>query len=520
MTHPDQPPIVDEGTEASFCDMLTALCIPKKAALPPPYYQDEFVTLYCAKNEDILPLLPAESIHAVVTDPPYGLEFMGKEWDAPWQVSSQSALFGKGQRKTPGWGVTRNPTCRICSGRLRGATKCACPAPAWDEAPTATRIRQMQGFQAWCEKWASLLLPLLLPGAHLLAFGGTRTYHRMVCAVEDAGLEIRDCIMFLHSQGFPKSLSVSKALDRKAGMERDTIGINTHGSGPHKTKLANHAPGDTGIGYMDGSGKTFALTAPASDAAKQWNGWGTALKPAFEPIVLARKPLVGNVADNVMQYGTGALNIDASRIPTGENLNGGAYAKNGQPRYDGTEHWRYKREGHAGAYTQPTGRWPANLIHDGSPEVLAEFAQYGEKTSSPHARTSRASMGYAGQSHDFTTHGVADSGSIARFFYCSKPSAQEREWFNKNPCVKSLSLMQYLIRLVTPPGGTLLDCFSGSGSTLLAAKSLGFKSIGIEQSEADCETTAKRLRQGVLPFAAPQPEPDAPRPVDLQSGLL
>jgi len=157
------------------------------------------VELFHGDCLEIIPRLVAEGrvVDAICTDPPYGLEFMGQEWDAPWQMSSKSALFGKRERATPGWGVTRNANCQKCGGRLRGAKKCSCDEPEWDEAPNSTRLRQMAAFQDWSLEWARACFDILRPGGFLLAFGGTRTFHRMVCAIEDAGFVIQDSILEL-----------------------------------------------------------------------------------------------------------------------------------------------------------------------------------------------------------------------------------------------------------------------------------------------------------------------------------
>jgi hypothetical protein len=322
--------------------------------------------------------LAENSVDAIVTDPPYGLGFMGKAWDAL--------------------------------------------PPGLDFAVEALRI--------------------LKPGGHLLAFGGTRTWHRLAVAVEDAGFELRDSIAWLYGSGFPKSLDVSKAIDKAAGAERtEVVGITRKGMVPGPSTLvgnpAQREPAD--------------ITAPATDAARQWEGWGTALKPAFEPIVVARKPLIGTVAANVLAYGTGALNIDASRIAH-QTINGGNLADN--PHLRGTK----KRAapvatgfGSAGgetALTSGQGRWPANVILD---EPQADHL-----------------------------------GEVARYFYTAKAPKSERPVVDgvAHPTVKPLALMRWLIKLATPPGGTILDPFAGSGTTVEAALLEGFDVIGVER-EAD-----------------------------------
>lgn len=340
---------------------------------------------------EVMASMPESSVDSIVTDPPYGLSFMGKDWD----------------HGVPGEAF-------------------------WREA-----------------------LRVAKPGAHLLAFGGTRTHHRLMCAIEDAGWEIRDCLGWLYGSGFPKSLDVSKAIDKQAGVER---------------------------------GGEYLESSPATPEAVRWQGWGTALKPAWEPIVLARKPLIGTVAQNVLEHGTGALNIDGCRVETKDNLNGGAYAKNGTVRNDG---WGMQRGG-AGEYKQPQGRFPANLIHDGSDEVVGEFPNVKAGVAIRH-RSGGKNCHSDINKPPMDDMGYGDSGSASRFFYCAKASKSERGEGNNHPTVKPLSLMRYLCRLVTPPGGVVLDPFTGSGSTLLAALKEGFRFIGIEKEPKYVEITLRRL---------------------------
>lgn len=371
---------------------------------------------------EILPTLDADSIDSCVTDPPYGLKFMGKEWD--------HGVPGK---------------------------------PFWEET-----------------------LRVLKPGAHLLAFGGTRTYHRLACAIEDAGFEIRDCIMWVYGSGFPKSMNVGKAIDKAAGAERRVVGFDRK-----KALQQTQASGTKAHGVP----QEIDITAPSTEEAKQWDGWGTALKPACEPIVVARKPLSEKtVAANVLKWGTGAINVDGCRVETTENLNSGAYAKEGSSRHDGSENWRYKRDGDAGTYAQPTGRWPANLIHDGSEEVVEGFPQTTSGKRNPSScNKSKTSLSvsigkFSSDVYDGNTYD--DSGSAARFFYCAKASKKERNG-SKHPTVKPLALMKYLVSLVTPPDGIALDNFLGSGTTAEAALE-GFRFLGIEKYHG-LEDTIRRL---------------------------
>ena len=296
--------------------------------------------------------LPDASVDAIVTDPPYELGFMGKGWD-----------------KT---GVAND-------------------VAVWAEC-----------------------LRVLKPGGYLLAFSGTRTYHRMVCAVEDAGFEIRDQLAWVYGSGFPKSHN-----------------------GP-------------------------------------WGG--TALKPAWEPIVMARKPLIGTVEENWMVHGTGALNVEGCRVETDENLNGGAYAK---VRQESTSEWATLHKTTGAEFVQPAGRWPANLAHDGSDEVLAAFPQAPGQQGATGNRT----QGVCYSAVTETGEGIAprpDAGSAARFFYCAKASRRDRGDDNTHPTVKPTDLMRWLVRLVTPAGGVLLDPFTASGCSAKAARLHGCQFVGCE----------------------------------------
>lgn len=271
------------------------------------------------KSEVVLATLPDGCVDAVVTDPPYGLEFMGKEWDSFGKAPTGGAAFtpdgmGKGFAALPSFTGSPNPTCRNCKGSLRGNdrkgfSRCRCDKPDFPNS----RLRQMVAFQEWFSDQAKELFRVLKPGGHLLAFGGSRTYHRLACAIEDAGFEIRDQIMWLYGSGFPKSLDVGKAIDKMAGAEREIVGRK---GGRYASPKQDFRGGKHHHGADTQKTALFdSITAPATEAAKQWDGWGTALKPAHEPIVVARKPLEGTVVANVLKHGTGALNIDACRIP-------------------------------------------------------------------------------------------------------------------------------------------------------------------------------------------------------------
>ena len=460
---------------------------------------------------ELLAEMPDNSVDSIVTDPPYELGFMGKSWDNS--------------------GIAYN-------------------VELWSQA-----------------------LRVLKPGGHLLAFGGSRTYHRLASAIEDAGFEIRDQIMYLYGSGFPKSHNVSKAIDKNNG-ESDRLlrfvkwmkttglkagqinqAIEKADVGSHYLRLDQPAiptaelwaklrpliadvpewvdelvnrieaerevvgtkPSSLGGTVAAGErnqeiidyhkNKIVDITAPATDAAKQWDGWGTALKPAHEPIVVARKPLIGTVATNVLTYGTGALNIDGSRVGT----DGGTK--------DITKGEGIKSNKVYGTYAAATtvdalvGRWPANVIHDGSEEVLEGFPNTKGVVRKPTGKgILNPETGWNANSMiDTTVRGFADSGSAARFFYCAKASKSERNagleglperksdtrsdvaaglWAqmeapkaNFHPTVKPLALMRYLVKLVTPPNGTVLDPFLGSGTTAVATILEGFNWMGCEMTE-------------------------------------
>ena len=368
---------------------------------------------------ELLAEMPDNSVDSIVTDPPYELGFMGKSWDNS--------------------GIAYN-------------------VELWSQA-----------------------LRVLKPGGHLLAFGGSRTYHRLASAVEDAGFEIRDQIMWLYGSGFPKSHNISKGIDKAAGAEREVIG-SYKATGTARNSKHIGAKTHAAIGEYEIDTEVIYQTAPSTPAAQQWQGWGTALKPAHEPIVVARKPLIGTVATNVLTYGTGALNIDGSRVGTDDTRSPASKTALGVMNDDG---WVAK-EVMAGS---ESGRWPANVIHDGSEEVLEGFPNTKGVVRKPTGKgILNPETGWNANSMiDTTVRGFADEGSAARFFYCAKASKSERnaglENQNFHPTVKPIALMRYLVKLVTPPNGTVLDPFLGSGTTAVAAILEGFNWIGCEMTE-------------------------------------
>jgi DNA modification methylase len=398
--------------------------------------------------------LPDNSIHAIVTDPPYGLSFMGKRWD--YDVPSEDV---------------------------------------WREC-----------------------LRVLKPGGHLLAFAGTRTQHRMAVRIEDAGFEIRDMIAWVYGSGFPKSHDVSKAIDKTAGAEREVVDIATNGVGSPGFE-AKERGSVKPAGVRDA---IFPITAPATDAAKQWQGWGTALKPALEPITVARKPFTGTVAANVLEHGTGAINVDGCRVEYGsdkelaDRISRTGYTQSKPREYDNPVKYA---PGNVGT-VNTAGRFPANLIHDGSDEVVGLFPETGPSTT--HNRGRKMSGWINPVDGSESVRGLTDSGSAARFFYCAKAPKRDRDEgcegmeakqthnrkpegqstferserkpsANHHPTVKPTDLMRYLCRLVTPPGGTVLDPFMGSGSTGKAAVLEGFNFIGCDMTAEYVDIARARI---------------------------
>lgn len=343
----------------------------------------------------------------------------------------------------------------------------------WDKSGIANDV----------ELW-KLCLEVLKPGGHLLAFGGSRTYHRMACAIEDAGFEIRDQIMWVYGSGFPKSLNVSKAIDKMAGAKREVIGKTTSGKNFLSLSGQNERPYQKGKTRLD-----CLITTPTTDDAKKWDGWGSQLKPAHEPIIVARKPLSEkNIASNVLKHGTGGINIDGCRVGT-ETRTYQSIKTLGVMHDDNWVSRQFK--------STVSGRFPANFIHDGSEEVEAEFAKYGESKSSDSVRKNVQDGEFKsvakGKETPHYTYGHSDKGTASRFFYCAKASSAERGHHNNHPTVKPIKLMQYLCRLVTPLDGVILDPFMGSGSTGIAAKLEGFRFIGIEKEQEYMDIAIKRI---------------------------
>lgn len=385
-------------------------------------------TLHLGDCIETLRAMPDNSIDSVVTDPPYGIRFMGKSWDGA-DIEARASYRAS------------MPSHAAACGPNGGHRSVAAEAGKYD-----LTLAGMIAFQAFTLEWATECLRVLKPGGHLLSFAAARTYHHMAVGIEMAGFEIRDQIMWVFGSGFPKSHNLK---------------------GEHE-------------------------------------GWGTALKPAHEPICMARKPLAGTVASNVLAHGTGALNIDACRI---------AGEKPATTRGAGGQHGRFSELGAQGRIEDDgKGRWPANLIHDGAAEVVAMFPAEAGAAAPVRARNGekfRSTYGaFAGSIDEEGSTFHADAGSAARFFYCAKTSRRDRneglpvgdqkavstnatmrqvedaDWparnGNHHPTVKPTDLMAYLCRLITPAGGIVLDPFMGSGSTGKAAMREGFNFIGCE----------------------------------------
>jgi site-specific DNA-methyltransferase (adenine-specific) len=320
---------------------------------------------------------------------------------------------------------------------------------------------------------------VLKPGGHLLAFAGTRTYDLMGISIRMAGFEIRDSIGWVYGSGFPKSMDVSKAIDKGAGAEREVIGTLPAGSGPLKTGHVNKGGGG-GMSVGTERSPEINITAPSTPEAKQWQGWGTALKPALEPIVVARKPLIGTVAENVLTHGTGGLNIDASRIGTnGEKIQPFGTPTNSKGGIlNGTSEQRNPETiANAMQKVEALGRWPANLILD---EYTAELLDEQSDGASRFFYVAKASKRDRNEGLDDMPLRKSDQRSDKAAGIWAEMEAPKQ---NFHPTVKPTDLMRYLVKLISPPGGTVLDPFTGSGSTGKAAILEGFDFIGIELTE-------------------------------------
>lgn len=391
--------------------------------------------IYCQDCIEGMKALPDNIVDAIVTDPPYELNFMGKTWDSS--------------------GIAYNKE-------------------VWKQA-----------------------LRVLKPGGHLLSFGGTRTYHRMVCAIEDSGFEIRDMMQWLYGSGFPKGLDISKAIDKKLGKERKIIGVSGY-SGSKRNCMNG-----------DYHGGAYYETEPASEQAKQWQGFNTVLKPANEPVVLARKPLSEKtIVDNILKWGTGGINIDECRIGT-DTIKTNAKEKG----VSYNRLWNNYKGGYLGCpESYHSGRYPSNVILDEDTAELLDkqtgnlksgFMEVGHPYGQGQGQNVYGAM--SGKTHQDT---YGDSGGASRFFkvvdeneidylnrfiYCAKASKSERGSSNNHPTVKPVKLMEYLVKLITKKGQTVLDPFMGSGTTALVCIKSGRNYIGFEQNSDYVEIANKRI---------------------------
>lgn len=390
--------------------------------------------MFDIRQGDVLEVLRSfsdNSFDGCLTDPPYGLT-AGKKGGSGQASENLNSPAGRSRATTGFMGL------------------------GWDAS--------VPGVEVWSE-----MLRVLKPGAFLLAFGGTRTHHRLMCAIEDAAFDIRDCAMWLYGSGFPKSLNISKSIDKASGAERFVIGITAHPDGKQRSVVAR----DSGV--HDGGHRTngvgLPITAPSTDGAKLFDGYGTALKPAWEPIVVAMKPCDGTFAENAMRHGVAGINIEDSRVHGGKAI-------------ENTD----------------TGRWPANVILDEESARLldqqsGDLSTTGYRTSSSQEATV-AGTNWLSNNHKSTEY-PNDSGGASRFFYCAKASSGERNG-NQHPTVKPVDLARYLAKLILPPERhtprRLVVPYSGSGSEMLGALESGWDEIiGIEREDKYIATARKRL---------------------------
>jgi DNA modification methylase len=562
------------------------------------HYESDRVTVHHGDCLDVLRELDDNSVDAVCTDPPYGLSFMSKEWD-------RFAAEGRGSK-------VRQRRAREVTQTGEGHSTSAGPYLA---AGVDDTRQGGHAFQAWCQQWAAECLRVLKPGGHLLAFGGTRTWHRLACAIEDAGFEVRDSLAYMYGSGFPKSLDVSKAIDKARNDKADVLAVTTRlaelaalaeigradidahmgtsdmggwwlSTLPHRcacpsvenwTRLRQLIPGadeldaevwrlngrkgtpgeawsqrekigktSVPVGHAfagstyggDSSEQTVDITAPATPGAARWQGWGTALKPAYEPVVLARKPLSGTVASNVLAWGTGALNVDGCRVE-------GDVPQVTQGLSRDPSSWEPRTERQL-SNPNPAGRWPANVLLDHEAAAMLD-EQSGERASGWRNTDTAPSTGgvYGDDARDRTGPHYADLGGASRFFkvvehecewcnainpertlactylpghdgrhewdaptdvrfrYTAKADAAERPRANgvAHPTVKPLDLMRWLVRLITPPGGIVLEPFAGSGATVEACILEGFRCIAIEREADYLPLIMQRIHRQTDPVA-------------------
>ena len=405
---------------------------------------------------EVLDDLPEGSVHAVVTDPPYFLGdsgFMSRDWDD---------------------------------------------------------FSDSRQYQEWCRQWAELCRRVLKPGGHLLAFGGNTRHHRLFTGVEDAGFEIRDTLTWHYGSGFPKASDVSKTIDKRADAEREVTSVESG-----KDLAMQSGNYGNSAGEEDNTGELERRDKPATDAAREWNGWKTGLKPATEFVVMARKPFEGATVDSVLKHGTGALNIDETRIGTNEDTLRPAGTESENPGLEGGSLSESGRMN--GGHTE--GRYPSNVVFD---ETAAERLDEKNGTTVSQGGREEKASGYGSGNFGGTDEVVGDSpgfgdkGGPSRYFYTSKASRSERTENgaidNDHPTVKPLDLAEWLIRLVTREGQVVLDPFTGSGTIPKAAKALNREFVGIEQQPRYADLA--RVRCGLTPN-----DPATVRSDDAQRGF-
>ena len=408
------------------------------------YSENSNYKLYQGNMLDMLEVIEPNSIDSVITDPPYGLTSITKRFGKENSAKCQYGKDGSFQRLSKGF-----------------------MGKEWDGS----------GIEYNIDTWKKCF-EVLKAGGYLIVFGGSRTFHKVACAIEDAGFEIRDTIMWLYGSGFPKSQNIGKMYDKKMKNDREKIGETRIG----KTSLGDGSGWDTSQNMKDikATGKV-----DITKGTSKWEGWGSCLKPSFEPIIVARKPFKGSLVDNVIENGVGGINIDECRVETTDIRKGGSgvigitgFSKGKQDIYTG-------------------GRFPANTIltYDETDfdEVCGGFPNTKGNGNIRHNKNDGKGYNCYSNYGDCDTKGYDDSGSASRYFYCAKASKKDRDCNgtirNIHPTCKPCNLMQYLVRLVTPNGGTILDPFNGSGSTGKAVmyenkeRNKNYKYIGIELTE-------------------------------------
>jgi site-specific DNA-methyltransferase (adenine-specific) len=410
-----------------------------------PYFEAGDIQIYHGDAREVLSSFDIEAT-ACVTDPPYGLAFMGRSWD--------------------------------------------------DFEP--------REYQDWCMEWGEIVMDALLPGAPVLAFSGTRNAHRLTCGLEDAGLVIRDRLAWMYGSGFPKSHDISKAIDDARGAEREVVGKKGE-SGGGRSRMGGTPEGGRSQDTLPGE---YYETAPATDEAETWDGYGTALAPSHEPITLAMKPKDDTFAGNALEHGVSGLNIDAARVETDEELSGGSRRLG-----DGVKYGKINKEnkGDDGYDQHEKGRWPANVVLGEAAAKLLDRQSGVQKSGTAVNRNREQGKDITNNCYgDDITHsgrdeGDEDTGGASRFFYTAKASKSDRNAGlppgeeNDHPTVKPTDLMGWLLRLVEMPERNLiLDPFCGSGTTLYVAQQMGLPAIGIDQDEESCELTSKRLSEPSL----------------------